>query len=240
MPGVVLWLCWWVSPSAGLIFCKAAGGSSLKAGLLVPSRGDENSSVGANWLDTRGGVRTTWPKTEHAPEPLPCFSCRPLRAPGGLLSSSLPHPFQMAVVWDDFRTKVGLRGGACTLPLSTLIWSLLYLPPFFSLPSSVSLSLPPPRPVSRRAHTHTRVSTHSLELSLLSVANTLAHRHKHTLRQSKSKNRGGKGEERERRRERKRAEEGGERELMLIPWESIKAFTFFLTDLLLVLNVTSL
>lgn len=52
---------------------------------------------------------------------LPPPLLRPLGAPGGLPSSPLPHPFQMAIVWDDFRKKVGLRGGACTLPLSTLI-----------------------------------------------------------------------------------------------------------------------
>lgn len=214
MPGVVLWLWWWMTPSDGLIFAELQG-------KLLESRPSDPEprrwkqlglcAVSANWLDTGDGVRATWPKTEHAPEPIPSFSLRPLSAPGRLLSS-LPHPFQMAVVWDDFRKKVGLRGGACTLPLYPHLISPLSLL-VFSLPSSVSLSLPLPRPASRHttrtpmhacARTHTRVSTHSLEPSLLSVANTLAHRHKHTLRQSKSKNRGG--------RERRERESDGGRE----------------------------
>lgn len=108
----------------------------------------------------------------------------------------------------SFRKKVGLRGGACTLPLYPHLISplslLVFSPPFLrqSVPPSTSACQQAHHThtcarTHARAHTHTRVSTHSLEPSLLSVANTRAHRHKHTLRQSKSKNKRGEGEQRE-------------------------------------------
>lgn len=170
MPGVVLWLWWWMTPSDSLIFAELQG-KLLESGPSDPEPRRWKQlglcAVSANWLDTGDGVRATWPKTEHAPEPIPSFSLRPLSAPGRLLSS-LPHPFQMAVVWDDFRKKVGLRGGACTLPLYPHLISPLSLL-VFSLPSSVSLSLPLPRPASRhttRTPMHARARTHTSEHTL--------------------------------------------------------------------------
>lgn len=187
---------------------QSCRGSSLKAGLLIQSRGDENSSVYAPFLPTGSILEMVSgrhdPKRNMLLSLFPSFLLRPFSAPGGLLSSSLPHPFQMAVVFPQKSGTTGRCLYSASLPSSDL--SSISLGFFPSLPPSVCpslyLGLPAGAPHTHtharaRTRAHTRVSTHSLEPSLLSVANTLAHRHKHTLRQSKSKNKRGEGEQRE-------------------------------------------